>query len=134
MIRVGALGGMDLRRVLVIDDEADMREMLALSLSLEGFIVETADSGRAAVRWVELSKFDVAVTDLRMPEMDGIETIVALRAVDPDLPVIVATAYASSETAALCEARGAFGFIAKPYDMAEMLKLLRRALVPPVRP
>ncbi|MHB8878760.1 MAG: sigma-54-dependent transcriptional regulator, partial [Myxococcaceae bacterium] len=114
--------------VLVIDDEPGMREMLSYELSQEGFEVETAESGMAAVEAVKRRRFDLAVTDLKMPGMDGVATVEALRTLDPDLEVIVATGYATVETAVACMKRGAYDYIQKPYDLAELKLLLDRAM------
>lgn len=113
--------------VLVIDDEPGIRDMLAYELSMEGFDVETAESGMAAVEALKRRKFDLAVTDLKMPGMDGVATVEALRSLDPDIEVIVATGYASVETAVACMKRGAYDYIQKPYDLAELKLLLERA-------
>ncbi|SET76581.1 response regulator [Stigmatella erecta] len=113
--------------VLVIDDEPGIRDMLSYELSQEGFDVETAENGMAAVETLRRRKFDLAITDLKMPGMDGVETVEALRALDPDIEVIVATGYASVETAVACMKHGAYDYIQKPYDVAELKLLLERA-------
>ena len=114
--------------LLVIDDELGMREMLSYELAQEGFEVETAASGMAAVEAVRRRKFDLAVTDLKMPGMDGVATLAALREIDPDIEVIVATGYATVETAVACMKRGAYDYIQKPYDLTELKLLLERAM------
>jgi len=114
--------------VLIIDDEPGIREMLSYELSREGFEVETAESGLAAVQAVKRRKFDLAVTDLKMPGMDGAATVEALRSLDPDIEVIVATGYASVETAVACMKNGAYDYIQKPYDLIELTLLLERAM------
>ncbi|WP_224249205.1 response regulator [Hyalangium gracile] len=114
--------------VLVIDDEPDMREMLAFSLPANEFEVVTADGGRAAVEVLGTRRFDVAITDLKMPGMNGVETVAALRELDPDMEVIVATGYASLETALACMKHGAYDYIRKPYDIAELRHLILRAV------
>jgi CheY-like chemotaxis protein len=114
--------------VLVIDDEPDMREMLAFSLPATEFEVVTADGGRAAVELLGTRRFDVAITDLKMPGMSGVETVAALRQLDPDMEVIVATGYASLETALACMKHGAYDYIRKPYDIAELRHLILRAV------
>ncbi|OGQ89255.1 MAG: two-component system response regulator [Deltaproteobacteria bacterium RIFOXYA12_FULL_58_15] len=114
--------------VLVIDDEPGMRDMLAWELTQEGFDVATAESGMAAVEAMKKRKFDLAVTDLKMPGMDGVATIEALRALDPDIEVIVGTGYASVETAIACMKGGAYDYIQKPYDLNELRLLLERAM------
>lgn len=114
--------------ILVIDDEPGLRDMLAYELSQDGFEVETADSGMAAVERVKRRKFDLAITDLKMPGMDGIATLEALRKIDPDMEVIVATGYASVETAIASLKRGAYDYIQKPFDLNELKSLLERAM------
>ncbi len=113
--------------VLVIDDEPDMRDMLEFSLSQEGFEVTTAESGMAAVEAAKRQKFDLAVTDLKMPGMSGVETVAALKDIDPDIEIVVATGYGTLENAVACMKNGAFDFIKKPYDIAELRILLERA-------
>ncbi len=114
--------------VLVIDDEPDMREMLAFSLPPSEFEVVTASGGREAVELLGTRRFDVAVTDLKMPGMNGVDTVVALRQLDPDMEVIVATGYASLETALACMKSGAYDYIRKPYELAELRHLILRAV------
>ncbi|MBI3325109.1 MAG: response regulator [Nitrospinae bacterium] len=114
--------------VLVIDDEQEMRNLLTDKLSQEGFEVITAESGMAAVEVLKRRKCDVAITDLLMPGMDGVETLTALKAIDPGIEVIVATGYATVETAIVCMKRGAYDYIQKPYDLMEIQLLLERAL------
>ena len=114
--------------VLVIDDEPDMREMLSTSLPSGDFEVVTADGGRAAVELLGTRRFDVAITDLKMPGMTGVETVSALREMDPDMEVIVATGYANLETALACMKHGAYDYIRKPYDIAELRHLILRAV------
>ncbi len=114
--------------VLVIDDEPDMREMLMFTLSPGEFEVVTADGGRAAVELLGTRRFDVAVTDMKMPGMNGVETVAALRQLDPDMEIIVATGYASLETALACMKHGAYDYIRKPYDVAELRHLILRAV------
>jgi DNA-binding NtrC family response regulator len=114
--------------VLVIDDEEDMREMMAFTLATRGLEPISADGGIAALKAAHERQCDVVVTDLRMPGMDGIETLTALKRLDPDLEVVVATAYASAETAETCRARGAFGCLNKPYTIDALVSMLRAAL------
>ncbi|HLL55576.1 MAG TPA: response regulator [Myxococcaceae bacterium] len=114
--------------VLVIDDEQGMRDMLSYLLTQEGFQVTTAESGAAAVEAARVQKFDLAITDLRMPGIDGMDTVSALKAIDPEIEVVVGTGYASVETAVECMKRGAYDYIRKPYDIRELKLLLDRAL------
>jgi DNA-binding NtrC family response regulator len=108
--------------ILVIDDEPGIREMLVFALSDE-LDVETVESGYAAVEAVKRRRFDVAITDLKMPGMDGAATAEALRRIDPEIVVIIATAYASLDTEC-----GAYGYIQKPFDLAELRLMIDRAV------
>ncbi|MFA6032926.1 MAG: response regulator [Myxococcota bacterium] len=113
--------------VLVIDDERDMCEMLSFDLSAEGYEVTSASGGQEAVRMASGRRFNVAITDLRMPGMGGVETLCAIKAIDPEMEVIVATAYASIETASECMQGGAFAYIQKPYDLDNLRSLVGTA-------
>ena len=115
-------------RLLVIDDEEDVREMLEFILSAEGFEVATVDGGLAAVELARARPFDLAITDMRMPGMNGIETLVALKQRDPSLEVLVVTGYASEQTAAECIRLGAYGYLRKPFEIAELRPLIDGAL------
>ena len=115
-------------RLLVIDDEEDIREMLEFVLSSDGFTVVTADGGLAALEIAEERRFDVAITDMKMPDMDGLETLAALKKLDGSLEVIVVTGYASEQTAAECIKLGAYAYLRKPFEVADLLALIERAM------
>ncbi len=100
----------------------------SFSLPPSEFEVVTADGGRAAVELLGTRRFDVAITDLKMPGMNGVETVAALRQLDPDMEVIVATGYSSLETALACMKHGAYDYIRKPYDITELRHLILRAV------
>src|SRR5688572_11744260 len=85
-------------RVLVVDDEPSMRQMLSIALRRAGFDVTVVESGKHALAILESDGADVLVTDLRMPEMSGIELLEQSRRIDPSLSVIIMTAYGSKET------------------------------------
>ncbi|MDX9723445.1 MAG: response regulator [Myxococcota bacterium] len=115
-------------RVLVIDDEPDMLQMLSFMLGLDGFEITAASSGAEALEVVRREDFDLVLTDLRMPGMDGLTLINALKQLAPQLRVIVATGYATAETSAQCAASGAYALIKKPFELTELSALLREAL------
>jgi DNA-binding NtrC family response regulator len=115
-------------RLMVIDDEEDLREMLEFLLSREGFEVVTVDSGMAALALARERTFDLAITDLKMPGMNGIETLTALKALDPSVQVIIATGYATEQAAAECIRRGAYAYLRKPFELAELRAVVDRAL------
>jgi len=119
-------------RLLIVDDEPDMLRMITFVLEKEGFDVETVESGEAAIRRFGEQGFDLVLTDLKMPGLDGFSTLRALRAIDPALKVIIATGYASKETGDSCRRAGAFGLILKPFELTDLLAMLNRALTSPV--
>jgi DNA-binding NtrC family response regulator len=115
-------------RLLVIDDEEDVREMLEFILVGEGFEVVTVESGLAAIEVAHARGFDLAITDMRMLGINGIETLTALKQIDKSIEVIVVTGYASEQTAAECMRRGAYGYLNKPFELADLLPLIHGAL------
>jgi CheY-like chemotaxis protein len=118
----------DQASILVIDDEPDVLTMLELMLLEIGYEVETAGSGSEAIARAEKRHFDLAVCDLRMPEPDGIATTRGLKAVDPDIDVVIATAFASKETRSDCLRNGASDFITKPFTIETLEGVLERVM------
>jgi DNA-binding NtrC family response regulator len=116
------------RQILIIDDEEDIRDGLEFELSRKGYLVQTAESGEEALVHAAARRFEVAITDLKMPGLDGLETLRALKAIDPTIAVIIATGYASPETSAQCLERGAFGCLWKPFELADLIAMLNAAL------
>jgi len=115
-------------RILVVDDDPDLLAALADTLGDEGYDVEPVSSGHRAVEAARRRSFDLCLTDLVMPGMDGAATVAALKEVDPTLSIIVGTAHATLETAIECMKRGAYDYVRKPYDVGELMLLLGRAL------
>jgi two-component system response regulator PilR (NtrC family) len=115
-------------RILIVDDEEGMREFLSILLQKEGYQVETASSGQEALARLGEQRFDLVVTDLKMPRMSGIEVLHRIKEGDPDVGVVLITAYASTETAVDAMKGGAFDYIAKPFDVEEMKEVVRGAL------
>src|SRR5262249_44386763 len=116
-------------RILVVDDDPDLLTALADTLGDEGYVVEPVASGEAGIEAARRTVFDVALTDLVMPGgIDGAATVAALKEIQPTLPIVVGTAYATLETAVACMKEGAYDYIRKPYDLAELSRLLGRAL------
>jgi DNA-binding NtrC family response regulator len=114
--------------VLVVDDEFSVRDSLSRWLRKDGFDATPAESAEAALALSRTTHFDAAVVDIRMPGMDGLDLQTALRALDPDLAVIVITAYASVDSAVRALKDGAFDYVTKPVDPGELTHLLRRAV------
>ena len=107
-------------RMLVVDDKAEMREMLATAFSERNFTVAQASNGLDAISMLNDQAFDIVITDLNMPGADGLEVLRAARQAAPDTPVILITAYGTVQTAVEAMRLGAKDFIAKPFKIAEL--------------
>ena len=116
------------KSILVVDDEKSQREILEMILADEGYDVTTAASGEAALKFARDRRFDLALTDLKMTGMDGIELLQHLLAYDSSIIVILLTAHGSIESAKDALRRGAFDYLEKPYDKAALLETINRAL------
>ncbi|MBS0196446.1 MAG: sigma-54-dependent Fis family transcriptional regulator [Planctomycetes bacterium] len=114
--------------VLVVDDEFSVRDSLSRWLAKDGFDAVPAENADAALAVVNKRRFDAAVVDIKMPGMDGLDLQKALRAVDPELEVIIITAHASIESAVRALKEGAFDYVTKPIDPSELSHLLQRAV------
>ncbi|HEX8072201.1 MAG TPA: sigma-54 dependent transcriptional regulator [Pyrinomonadaceae bacterium] len=114
--------------ILVVDDEKSQREILEMILAGEGYDVTPAASGEAALRLAKERRFDLALTDLKMTGMDGIELLQKLLTMDSSIIVILLTAHGSIDSAKEALRRGAFDYLEKPYDRETLLETIRRAL------
>jgi two-component system, NtrC family, response regulator PilR len=115
-------------RVLVVDDEKSMRDLLSITLEKEGYDVQTAAGGEAAIESLHRDPVDVVITDLRMPKVDGLQVLRATKDISPDTAVIVITAVASTETAVEAMKLGAYDYITKPFKLDEVNLIVRNAL------
>jgi two-component system response regulator AtoC len=118
---------MTLRRVLIIDDEEGVRESLALCLEDEGYSVTTAPGAEAALRAVAAEPFEFVVCDVRMPGRDGLDLLPDLLAAQPEAAVLMMSAYGAVDQALEAVRRGAYDYLAKPFEPAELLLVLRKA-------
>jgi two-component system, NtrC family, response regulator AtoC len=109
-------------KILVVDDEFPVRDILQKGLSqMGGFSVEAAQNGREAIQKIENDLFDLVLTDVKMPEMDGLELLKAIKETWPEMMVILMTGYGSIETAVEAMKMGANDYITKPIDLNELL-------------
>src|SRR4029079_14490641 len=113
--------------VLVIDDEQLIRRSIAKRLSLVGYTVLEAEDGRTAVEKAGLG-VDLAILDYRLPDLDGLTILKQIRQIDPDVLVILLTAYASVETAVEAMKLGAYHFMNKPFDLEALTAIVEQAL------
>jgi len=115
-------------QILVVDDEKNYLVVLAALLSGEGYEVATAQSGAKALAMAAASEPDLVITDMRMPQMTGLDLIHKLKETAPDLPVIVMTAYGTVENAVEAMKAGASDYIAKPFENQELILTVERTL------
>ncbi|HVM94817.1 MAG TPA: sigma-54 dependent transcriptional regulator [Candidatus Acidoferrales bacterium] len=111
-------------RILVVDDEEGIRSFLAEALALDGHAVEQAGDGEEAWQRLARESFDLLVTDLKMPRLDGLELVRRVRAQQPETEVIVLTAHGTVSTAVEAMRLGAFDYLQKPLDSPEQISLL----------
>jgi len=116
------------KKILVVDDEQSMRETLEMMLEGEGFSVSCAEGGAEALSMCESGRYDLVVTDIKMPGMDGIELLKTLFSKGIDIPVIVITAAATKSDAIAALNLGASFFIEKPFGKQEFMNFVKRAI------
>jgi two-component system response regulator AtoC len=115
-------------RILVVDDESNLRKVLAGLLRREGYEVDTAEDGAEAWDMLVDDDYAVVLTDLRMPNLDGMALLKRIAQRSPDLPVIIVTAHGTIDTAVEAVKLGAFDFITKPFDQQELAKVVAKAV------
>lgn len=114
--------------ILIIDDQEIIRTSCARILRPEGYGVKTAKSGAEGLQALDSSSFDLVVTDLKMPDIDGIEVLVRIREKWPDTEVIIMTGYGTVQTAVRAMKAGVFDYIEKPFSPEDFLALVKRAM------
>lgn len=114
--------------ILVVEDKESMAQMLRETLEAEGYSIVIARDGQEGTRLIKESRFDLVLTDLKLPKKNGIEVLKASITENPLAPVLVMTAFGTIETAVTAMKEGAFDFITKPFDTDHLLLLMRRAL------
>ena len=118
-----------MKQILIADDDLSMRQALAESLESCGFEVETAENGADALQKFQKGKFEVVVTDMRMPKMTGMDVLRGIKKIAPRTPVILITAYGTVKTAVEAMKEGAAEFIMKPFSLDDLEFAVRNVLV-----
>ncbi len=120
---------MQAKTILIVDDEKSIRSALRMILEYEGYQVEEVENGYAAIEVVKKYFVDAILLDIKMPGIDGIETLDALKKINQTIPIIILTGHGSIETAVEATKKGAFDFLTKPADREKILITLRNAFL-----
>lgn len=115
------------RKVLIVDDEENVRHMLSVLLKKEGYDIETAASAKSAIDKSNKESYDFILSDIRMPQMDGLQFLKKVKKINPNLIVIIMSAYGNVDTAIEAMKLGAYDYISKPFKPDEVLLTLKKA-------
>lgn len=115
--------------IVIVDDEPDLLDLLKLILTEKtDYTVLTTTDPKEALEWCRVHQADVFISDLRMPELEGIELLKIIKEIDPNLPFIIMTAYGTIESAVEAMRQGAFDYITKPFRKEQILMTIAKAL------
>ena len=117
----------DKKSILIVDDDIAHRTMLRILLGWEYEIVE-ADCGFKAIEKIQNAPFDLVLMDVCMPEISGVEALDRIKATNPEVPVIMMTAYSSAETANRAMEKGAYDYLTKPFDFDNLRLTIEKAI------
>ncbi|GFE58461.1 sigma-54 dependent transcriptional regulator [Geobacter sp. AOG1] len=115
-------------RILVVDDELSMREFLTILLEREGYVTDAAENAEAAIAQFETNSYDIVISDVNMPGLDGLQLLERIKTDAPDTAVLLVTAFSTAEQAVEAMKCGAYDYIAKPFKVEEIKVLVRNAL------
>jgi DNA-binding NtrC family response regulator len=117
-----------MKKILIVDDELNMRLVLSAMLKKEGFEVSSAANGREALQILQSNKIAVVITDLKMPDMDGMELLTHISERYPEIPVVMITAHGTVATAVEALKKGALDYITKPFDLDDLKNVIYKAI------
>jgi DNA-binding response OmpR family regulator len=115
-------------KILIVDDDETIRKSITTVLEEKGYLVDTAENGRAAIRKSEKEVYNLALIDIRLPDMDGVQLLTALKETAPKMVKIIITGYPSLQNAVEAVNKGADGYIVKPIKMGELLAMIKEHL------
>ena len=115
-------------KILIVDDDETIRKSITTVLEEKGYLVDTAENGRAAIRKSEKEVYSLALIDIRLPDMDGVQLLTALKETTPKMVKIIITGYPSLQNAVEAVNKGADGYIVKPIKMGELLTMIKEHL------
>jgi DNA-binding NtrC family response regulator len=116
------------RSILVVEDEAKLRRLIELQLSDEGFVVQSAPDAETGLKLVNEDRFDLIVTDFKLPAMSGLDFLQAVKRIDAQMPVVIMTAFGTVESAVDAMKAGASDYLLKPFSLAELVMVVRKEL------
>ena len=114
--------------ILVVDDDTELKKVLSSILSEAGYAVETVENGKQAIRVSEKKRFDLALIDIKLPDMEGTELLHRLKEKQPHIVMIIITGFPTLENAMETVNEGADGYILKPFDIPKLLETIRKHL------
>ena len=117
-----------MEKILVVDDEQSLREVLSIMLKRAGYAVTSVADGEEAVEQLQKEIFDLVITDLRMPKVDGMEVLKAVKSSSPETVVLIITAFATADSAVEAMKQGAYDYLTKPFQVDEVQLIIRNAL------
>ena len=115
-----------MEKILVVDDEQSLREVLSIMLKRAGYAVTSVADGEDAIEQIQKEIFDLVITDLRMPKVDGMEVLKAVKSTSPETVVLLITAFATADSAVEAMKQGAYDFLTKPTKLAMIAGVLSR--------
>lgn len=115
-------------RILVIDDEESIRKTISLTLQHAGYVVETAENGRQAVEKSEVNFYNLALIDIRLPDMEGTELLTALKETTPRMVKIILTGFPGLQNAVTAINKGVDAYLIKPVNPSELLRVVNEQL------
>ncbi len=115
-------------RILIIDDDENIRTVIQTILEDEGYVVEVADTGQGAIQKSEEAFYNLALIDVRLPDMEGIELLTKLRETEPKMRKIIVTGYPTLQNAINAVNKGADGYVMKPFDVEKILTTIKDLL------
>jgi two-component system response regulator PilR (NtrC family) len=115
-------------RILIIDDDENIRKVLQTILEDEGYYIETAETAKKGIEKSEESFFNLALIDIRLPDMEGIELLTKLRETKPKMRKIIVTGYPTLQNAVSAVNKGADGYVLKPFDVEKILATIKEQL------
>ena len=117
-----------MNKILIVDDEDKIRHILQIMLEQKGYTTEQASNGKEALKLLQTYHYSMVITDLKMPEMDGMTLLREIKKIDPDYPVIVLTAFGSIESAVEAIKEGALDYISKPFEEEKIIITVQRSI------